>query len=131
MPNELATCEIYNPVYHGILEPENKYIYTSLLYLNEVSLGDLYSDGYDVREYNAVRYNGVGNPYVRDTLAINSHHIHIVERVQYNDYTLCIIKTHWLKIIQRIWKRWYHGTLSKRKNIINLMNRSMYGRWIY
>lgn len=131
MPHELASCEIYNPVYHGVLDYDTEFIYTSLLYLNELPRQDFFDDNYDTTGYHAVRYNDGGNPYVRNTLAVNPLHIHIVERIQYNDYTLCIIKTHWLKLIQRIWKRWYHKRLSNRKNPINIMNRSIYGKWIY
>ena len=131
MVNELASCEIYNPIYHGTLGYDTEHIYTSLLYLNELSCDEFFEDRYDPTEYSDVRNSGDGNPYIRNTLAINPHHIHIVERIQYCDYTLCIIKTHWLKIIQRRWKKWYHNRLSKRRNPINIMNRAVFGKWIY
>ena len=134
MTCELAYCEIYNPIYHGTLDPDRydtDYIYTSLLYLNKVSYSEFLDYTADFTEYNEPRTNTSGNPFVRNTLAICPNSIHIVERIQYEDYTLCIIKTHCLKIIQRIWKRRYGDLLAKRKNVRNIMNRAVFGKWQY
>ena len=144
MSNELAYCEIYKPGCHGVLNPEVHnigYIYTSLLYQYGLTGDEFFDMTYDYRkEWEDVIENQYWrqhdlslnyNPHIRNTRAIRPNCLHIVKRIQYEDYTLCIIKTFWLKIIQRKWKRWYHNMLAKRKNPRNLMHRQIYGKWVF
>ncbi len=45
---------------------------------------------------------------------------------------VAIIKTFWLRLIQRKWKRVYRerkNIINKRKNIITMRNREMIGKW--
>jgi len=69
------------------------------------------------------------NPFIRNTNAIKLNELQIVERVYYQDYEFCILKTFWLKIFQRKWKKYYHDMIERRKNIRNLQMRSIYGKW--
>ena len=156
MPNELGYCEIYKPRCHGILnrseynnDPYIKKIYSSLLYLygitpssflNEYSTERIEWENAVDNQYSFWRHHDHRlnyNPLVRNSTAIAPSQLHIIERVTVLDptgaysYDLCIIKTFWLKIIQRKWKRWYYNMLAKRKNPRNLMNRQLYGKWIY
>ena len=146
MSNELAYCEIYKPECHGVLNPEihnTKHIYTSLLYQYGLTHDEFFDKTYNYRKewedtiesqywfWRRRNHPLNYNPLIRNTSAIRPNCLHIVKRIQYEDYTLCIIKTFWLRIIQRKWKRWYHNMLSKRKNPTNLMNRSIHGKWIY
>jgi hypothetical protein len=140
--SELAYCEVYKPSHHGKLNTDIhdiKYIYTSLLYQLELSLDNFYDTNID-SERNTWETNGpwLGhthdesifyNPFIRNTRAIKLNDLHIVERVYYKDYIFCIIKTFWLKILQRKWKKYYHNMMTKRKNIKNLQLRSVYGKW--
>ena len=148
MPYELAYCEIYKPAQHGFLD--NNYnklnIYTSFLYQLDLSIHEFYENGenttrkewenngpwlgdhYSPDEYymnSSLFYN----PFIRNTNAIKLNELQIVERVYYQDYEFCILKTFWLKIFQRKWKKYYHDMIERRKNIRNLQMRSIYGKW--
>jgi hypothetical protein len=153
MPNELGYCEIYKPRCHGILynglrdspiiENNIKYIYSSLLYLygitpssflNKHSVERLEWENTVENQYSFWRHHDHRlnyNPLVRNTSAVAPNCLHIIERIYHEDYEFCIIKTFWLKIIQRKWKRWYYNMLAKRKNPRNLMRRQIYGKWVY
>ena len=61
--------------------------------------------------------------------AIKPYSLQIVQRIDHGYYALCIVKTVWLKILQRKWKRYYHSMLAKRKNPRNLMYRQITGKW--
>ena len=144
MPNELAYCEVYKPRCHGILnhrEHDTRKIYTSLLYQYGLSFDEFFDpDDYYRKEweeamesqYRLWRDNDrlCYNPFIRCSKAIQPNFLHIVEKIEYMDYTFCIIKTFWLKILQRKWKKWYHGMLQYRKNPGNIMKRQLYGKWI-
>lgn len=148
MPNKLAYCEIYKPTQHGILDDNyDKFkIYTSIMYQLELSLDEFYENGeettriewenngpwlgqyYSPEEYyseSSIFYN----PYVRNSCAIKLNELHIVKRVYYKDYEFCILKTCWLKIFQRKWKKYYKDMMERRKNIKNLQWRSIHGKW--
>lgn len=43
---------------------------------------------------------------------------------------LCTLKTFWLNIFKRIWRK-KHALIVKRKKIKNLIARSIHGRWVY
>tara|TARA_B110000046_G_scaffold185932_1_gene230547 strand:+ start:4927 stop:5370 length:444 start_codon:yes stop_codon:yes gene_type:complete len=145
--SELAYCEVYKPSHHGKLNTniyDINYIYTSILYQLELSLDEFYDTKPD-SERNMWETNGpwLGdnyqpdannesifyNPFIRNTFAIKLNELQIVKRVYYKDYIFCIIKTFWLKILQRKWKKYYHIMMTKRKNIKNLQLRSVYGKW--
>ena len=150
MSYELGYCEIYKPRCHGILKiNENrdnqqiKYIYSSLLYLYGITPSSFLNINSEERvEWESAVENQYGfwrhhdhrlnyNPLVRNTSAIQPNCLHIVEKIYHGDYEFCVIKTFWLKIIQRKWKKWYYWMLSKRKNPRNLMRRRIYGKWKY
>jgi hypothetical protein len=138
----LAYCEIYKPYAHGILDNSHniKYVYTSLLYQFGISLTEFFDttnptrseweeNGPWVNYYNNHDNIIYTNPYVRNTGAIKLNRLQIVQKIEYQDYTFCIIKTIWLKIFQRKWKRYYELLMNKRKNLKNILKRSQLGKW--
>ena len=148
MPNELAYCEIYKPVQHGILNDSyNKLkIYSSFIYQLELSLDEFYDNGvettrqewekqgpwlgdYSLPEEYYDDSSIFHNPFIRNSCAIKLNELQIVERVYYEDYIFCILKTCWLKIFQRKWKKYYHSMMERRKNIKNLQWRAIHGKW--
>ena len=44
-------------------------------------------------------------------------------------FHFCILKTFWLNIFKRIWRK-KHAQIVKRRKIHNLWNRSIYGKWL-
>lgn len=141
MSNELAYCEIYKPPSHGVLNPleyDISKIYTSILYQYGLSVEDYF----DINNTNRKEWeNNVElqhwrnydrlckNPLVRCPNAIRLNCLHIVKKIKYGDYTFCIIKTFWLKIFQRKFKKWYHNMLNHRKNTRTIIDRQMSGKW--
>ena len=141
---QLGYCEIYKPTHHGRLNiseyPDKKYIYTSLLFQLPITLDEFYdkSDNTIKKDWEErgpwrIALNTLNNynPYIRNTEAIKLNKLEIVEVLNYNGYEFCIIKTTWLKMLQRKFKNYYKQTLLKRKNPINLLNRSIVGKWNY
>ena len=139
---ELAYCEIYKPSAHGILDNnyDIKYIYTSLLYQFGICLSEFLNpndltkveweeNGPWISYYNNVDDIIYTNPYVRNTDAIKLNQLQIVKKIQYDDYTFCILKTCWLKIFQRKWKKYYEQQMNKRKSLKNILKRSQVGKW--
>tara|TARA_Y100001970_G_C14175339_1_gene826638 strand:- start:61 stop:423 length:363 start_codon:yes stop_codon:yes gene_type:complete len=54
----------------------------------------------------------------------------IIKRYEIDDTCLCVIKTIWLKIFQRKYKNYYNKKMKYYKNPKNIMNRSVYGKWV-
>lgn len=135
MPYELGYCEIFNPNYHGWYNGLNQYsryeeelIHTSYLFCFRVDIDDFFNNDYII-EISESHF--VTHPVIRNWGNINpSCKMEIIQRVEIGEYTMCILKTFWLKIIQRKWKKYYHSMLSHRKNPKNLMKRQIYGKWI-
>jgi hypothetical protein len=134
---ELAHCELYHPHIHGEVYNEDQpydtpfhdkdYIYSSYLYHGNITLDEFYDDDYII---DIGHYPNPPHPFVRNwDQAIKPYSMQIVKRIDHGYYTLCIVKTIWLKIIQRKWKRYYHSMLAKRKNPRNLMYRQITGKW--
>ena len=135
-PFELAHCEIFNPNIHGTVSNYDyrghlvhnvNYVYASYLYHGNITLGEFYADDYII---DIEHYPNPPHPFIRHwSEAVKPYSLQIVKRVDHGNYALCIIKTIWLKLIQRKWKRYYHSMLAKRKNIKNLMYRQIVGKW--
>lgn len=107
----IVLCEKYNKLLHGI---ENGEINNH--YLTQFRLKNLNND--------FINYMKRGRPDLRTEIA---------ECITLNsNYCVCILKTFWLRLIQRIWKKTY----SERKNIIRkrsnpraLFHREIFGKW--
>ena len=130
MASELAYCEIYNPNLHGVLNSSTNrdIIYGSYLLYLEVPTEDFYNNDYiiDISE----QYPRPQHPFIRNwENTIKPYSLQIVKKFEYGDYELCIIKTCWLKILQRKWKNYYNSMLAKFKNPKNLMKRQITGKW--
>ena len=110
---ELAHCELYHPYIHGTVynaEPEEStvhdedYVYSSYLYHGNITLDEFYGDDYII---DIGQYPNPPHPFVRNwDQVIKPYSLQIVQRIDYGYYALCIVKTLWLKIIQRNWKRY-------------------------
>lgn len=127
---ELAYCEIFNPSIHGVVDDsENcKYIYGSYLLYLEIPCEDFLADDYILDIYDP--YPRANHPFIRNWNNVNNPcTLQIVEKISYNDYELCIIKTHLLKIIQRKWKKYYKRKMAYFKNPRNLLYRQLHGKW--
>ena len=141
---QLGYCEIYKPNHHGILlnneYGDKKYIYTSLLFQYSLSLYDFYNISVNSarKEWEergpwqiSLTSSNSNNPFIRNSKAIKLNNLEILKIIKYEDYEFCIIKTLWLKILQRKFKKYYKKHFLKRINMKNILNRSNIGKWCY
>jgi hypothetical protein len=140
---ELAYCEIYKPEAHGKFTVDNitydvPYIYTSILYQYKIEVDDFLNENNTTmseweNEGPWIDYYGnnlIGyNPYIRNTDAIKLNQLHIVEKIEYDDYVFCILKTCWIKIFQRKWKSYFKNMMHRRRQIKNILKRNQTGKW--
>ena len=66
----------------------------------------------------------------------NHASLDIIKRVHDDDdgYTFAIVKTFWLKLFQRRWKKIYQNKkdiIQKMKNPQNLLHRQIHGKWSF
>lgn len=133
MPNELAYCEIFNPNFHGwdddslLSESQTNLIHTSYLFSMAIDKQEFFDDDYliEVRDSFLPEH-----PIIRNWSNIQpSFKLEIVERKEVGEYTICIPKTFWLKLLQRKWKNYYLKMINKRKNPRTLLRRELTGKW--
>ena len=55
--------------------------------------------------------------------------IQIIEPITIGLYELAMIKTHWIRLIQRRWREIMKKRLQSKKNIFNLRHREIYGKY--
>jgi hypothetical protein len=141
---KLGYCEIYKPHHHGFLENYNIndkiHIYTSLLYQFNITLNEFYDESensikkeWEINGPWKIALSSLNNknPYIRNTVAIKLNTLEILKIINYKDYQFCIIKTFWLRLLQRKFKRYYKKHLLKRIQFKNILNRNVHGKWCY
>ena len=134
----IILCELYNDKIHG---KTNKEIYKHYLLINKIKKLDIafitsmtktLNKDYIERQQQLLPHKFIKN---YQTIIKNPHYIkpEIGEVLYLNSgYSVCIIKTLWLKIIQRTWKKIYgmrKQTIQKRCNFQSLKHREITGRW--
>jgi hypothetical protein len=152
---KLAILEPYMPLKHGILAKQNHHLYGHYMILDTIKLQEFYEN---VDELNMEteninkRYNENLNkmeyemnntqlhPFIRNYRNIvgdsKQFAIQIIEPLsisigenEWDTYSLCINKTHWIRLIQRRWREIQEKRLQSRKNIDNLKYKEIHGIW--
>lgn len=117
MSTTLAICELFNPEVHGISELSSKNITTQFLVHTSISPTEFYDNSYKEtievikKGYYYYRWNeGPMHPIIRN-------YEHLIKRNTYPNLEIVIIeelegmeqvailKTFWLRILLRIWKK--------------------------
>ena len=64
------------------------------------------------------------------------YELHIIEPIDVSTgdrdvdvYSAAIIKTHWLRVIQRRWREIYKKRIEGKMNVKNLKYREIHGKW--
>ena len=150
MSYKLGLIELIHPKKHGIYNNQN--IYYHHLYSLNISVEDFFLE-FPSGLVNFIiqtchhHFIGTNNSYYehpnirnyRDIICKKGHiSLEIIEPSRFDminngaEYHLetCIIKTVWLKIFQRKWKKYYKDRMHYLKNPKSLMNRQIYGKWI-
>ena len=141
---ELVVCELYNPIIHyydytnNIQEWEN----VSMHWLNIKTFSRNISKN-KINKYikliktNYNQHNSLTHPFIRNynKIILNKNYIqlHLAKNIVLETgETICIIKTYWLRIIQRTWKRIYKERqliIQKRKNPLCIFYFQQNGKW--
>ncbi len=141
-PMIIGICELYNPNIHG---GSNTYMRYKYMVNIEFEPEEFYNDehiGYsDLMEYT---YNNgrstskyVNNPDYRDYKKIVTnpkyYNVNILEeQMLETGEIVCIVKTHYISLLQRRWKKKYkeyQDIISMRKNPKSLIYRTLNGKW--
>ncbi len=139
----IALCELYNEKRHGKTSCSVKYHY--LVNIRFKQFKQIHMN--DINEY----VNFLNILYIHDVnihhdifrnyrnMILNSNYIkpEIVKILKLkdcdgNDYSIAIIKTFWLKIVQRTWKniiKKRKEIILKRKHLVSLFWREINGKW--
>ena len=137
---ELSYIELYNTSRHSDLsnlsEKKQNYIQNNYLLMHSVKpetflkhtekLGKLIKKAQ--RYYTQVIHQNNAEYKFQN----NHASLDIIKRVYNNDYTFAIVKTFWLKMFQRRWKKIYQNKkdiIQKMKNPQNLFHRQIHGKW--
>lgn len=55
--------------------------------------------------------------------------LQIIQPITIDSYELAMIKTHWIRLIQRRWREIRKKRLQAKKNLFNLRHREIYGKY--
>ena len=135
----LGFHEIYNPKIHG----KSPSLCYHFIYSLNITPQELFSKEYTQFEIwiQAMRLKdillefNISHPKISNYNNIIKNKgfvsIDIVEPILLDtkEY-ICIIKTFWLKILQRKWKKKYFKRMEFFKNPKSLLNREIHGKWI-
>ncbi len=140
---ELAICEIYHPVLHGAIDnndnSDNTITNHFLIYIT-VELPEFYDNSYKDEErrfqrnrnieYQQLQLNN-SHPTLRN-YNHNYNRLEIIELKEFDLYQVALLKTFWLRIVQRCWKRVFKARkelIKKRSSIKALREREQTGLW--
>lgn len=155
---KLVVCELFNPYIHGSDNDNNKYVNGHYLCVHisrnrsifEERLYDSDSDDEDDYDYEGHIYDMIDlyrgyyssfsrtpHSFIRNYKKIVTSNNYIVPHIGEIMYLpsgecVVIIKTFWIRLIQRAWKRVFHtrkNTILKRKRIKSQHFRDIYGNW--
>lgn len=147
---KLSYVIMYNPKFHGFDSLHTNSLYYSYLNYESIDIDDFYNDINDIYYYQSFIYENITktmdlltcqqniqteniHPYIpMYKKLINSSYtfgIQIIEQQEINNTYVGIIKTHWIRLIQRKWRE----LLKKRKKMMmnpnNLFYREIHGRF--
>ena len=146
---KLAICELYTPYLHGYTDNSDKNIANHYMITNIITREEFYNDEYKddidiIKEcyvlwLNSVYEDGINplHPTIRSYSDIiqqrNYITLDIVETDELDGEEMVgYIKTFWLRIIQRKWKKIFERRkkiISERKLIKSLKYREINGKW--
>jgi hypothetical protein len=136
----LGTCEIFHPQLHGFNENSNQNIIGKFLLYETFDLDEFYNNEHITMleihnaAYNLFYENIQQHPIIRNfhNIVTNKNYfkLDIVEsEVLPTLETICIIKTFWIKLIQRKWKKIYKHRMDIKKNPKYLLFRECRGKF--
>ena len=142
---QLAICEMFNPIIHGHDENSSPNINSHFLVYTIIDLPDFYTNAYLSEESSLRRYMRAikilhgslipEHPTIRnyDRVVDKYMRLEIIQTdVLPGQEEVAYLKTFWLRIIQRRWKKIYKARkdiLHKRQQLKAILERQRTGKW--
>lgn len=144
---KLAIVNLWNGKIHGIV-PDNEIPNEEQLskyFINDSSINR--DEFFDKQNYRYIgRYIKMMNDEISYKININEFGnyysyifnnliekkiigLQIIEPITIGLYELAMIKTHWIRLIQRRWREIMKKRLQSKKNVFNLRHREIYGKY--
>ena len=137
MPYKLAICEVFHPVLHGQDENSSPAIHTHFLVYTLIDLPNFYDLIYLWEEQHLKAIHGrlKNHPTIRNYRKVQKKYIRL-EIIQADVLTgqeeVAYLKTFWLRIVQRRWKKIYKDRqtlIQQRSTFKALQERQRTGKW--
>jgi hypothetical protein len=134
----IVLCEIFNSLIHGKSNSQVNSHYLNICTFKQLNMSavedmcNLYNEGYLERINQLTRHKFIRNYH---NIITNPNYIkpEIGEKIYLpSGHIVCVIKTIWLKLIQRAWKKTYKNKLDviqKRYSIHAIRTREITGKW--
>jgi len=132
---QLSIVNKFNENIHGELPDNLKIINTHFINETSVILNEFMNEIKDIRKYENDIKNGIIEKYYSNEYnfnVLNSRYLfglQIIQHIEINDYYLAVIKTHWIRLIQKRWKNVFKQRRNAKKNLFNLRHREIYGKF--
>lgn len=151
---ELALLELYMPLKHGVLQPNHaSKLYGNYIVIERIPIDTFYNEIKRVtkqmkhikKEYNIyldkIKYEmniTTLHPFIRnyEEIVKNPKHytIEIIQPItisigqrEWDNYSSALVKTHWIRLIQRRWRGFLKTRNSELKCLVNLKHREIRG----
>lgn len=140
---QLAICEVFHPALHGQNETSTPNVNTHFLVYTLIDIDDFYSKAYLSEENSIRRYHraihimneSLNHPTIRNYRRVSNKYIRL-EIIQTDVLTgqeeVAYLKTFWLRIVQRRWKKIYQARkdlLRQRSTLSAIFERQRTGQW--
>ena len=145
---KLAIVNLWNGNIHGEVPIIQNYPSSEVLsnhFINEcsISIEEFYDkDNYRyinkfIKEinnniYERIENNEFGNyytPIFNNIINNNIISVHLIQHINIGEYHMAILKTHWIRLIQRRWREIRKKRINAKKNIFNIRHREIYGKY--
>lgn len=146
--NRIVLCELFHPLIHGIDFNSDINIISNYISIDAFNINEFYPNEQGEVEIDIVAqlhnakyeelFNTISNnPFIRNYSNIISKPDYIKPEIALcltlrGSETVVIIKTFWLRLIQRTWKKIYKNKkiiLEKRCNVECILHRRTTGKW--
>jgi hypothetical protein len=143
---QLAICSLFHPVLHGLTETSSPAITGHFLVYTTIELSEFYDKSYLSEETHLQRYYDAvavlygqqleGQRLIRNYLSVAKKYsrLEIIQAdiLEPGGEEVGILKTFWIRIIQRRWRKIYQARqrlIKERSTMMALRERALTGQW--
>jgi hypothetical protein len=152
---KLALVEPYLPLKHGVLDEKYDSMYGQYLIVDQIDTNEFYKTMPDVlteiemirkmykknlqnlkNELHTTKLHPFIKNYEQMVVSPNHFQVQLIQPVtistgpnEWDNYSTAVIKTHWIRLIQRRWRETLRRRVQAKKNMKNLQIRETTGSW--